>query len=849
MSKMNVDPTTRVKTTGVYGGDLVPGTYIKTKTGAIRGEELFSRPDLERPWRTTEAQKRATTMALKEKEIEELMRLNSTLRTQLGNAKSDAQFLEYALTEKMKAQATEKEKTIAELNAKAEQLGKDIVSAKEDTEHQIRLLKSQNENDLLSTKNEARLAAERCAELAKTYQLQVDDVKAACMREVQFIESRFGSRVDELTAELKAVRESAKATEQHYQEQTTANTNMLNRVEDEYRERLRASEQRIDELRKSQERETEKQRTEKEAALAEARRAKKQLACGLVDKDEVGQRFKLWSNYILSGLDRFYANFVEAVPELAVEPVDPQLQEIPAVYAPRVILEEPEAKVTVERIAYRLLQLKHLSNYTKLQESIAGTEGGAGGQGNAAALEWTMSRAIERQERLKAALRETGDKMADADLALNNVLGRLYFFSDNLESALAGVPRHVQAPVRDVVFVCVAVAHGESLWAHDGDTMRTAVTLMETSIRLKMGQYGAYECYSDSTSMMLAFGDAAAACRFCAECQEWLVRTPWPAALLRNPLCREEVLGDKLLFCGLRVSMAMHAGECFVESSALPTSTGMYRSHYYGRAVSQILHVCSLAEGGQIVVTKPAWALCLKRRHELGQIAVTELGAFPIMSFNSQTGTQEKQSLVLYQISPQSLRDRAFKPTSKLDLPAVSSLAGAKRSILAAEIEVIESRRAALKEAMEIIEEEYKTVQNEMTALLARGRSCRSHFHLLPPPEMVTQMNDLYGAIEKVAVRAQEMHSDLVQLANMQEEMEVQQRGLKDYFRQQNIRDSCEDELRTEIDVSGQRVEANMAEARAKHRHEMERLQGAVQERDQMIRKLCQRIDSGRPAA
>lgn len=840
----NSAPSAKVKTTGVYGADLVPGNYIKTKTGVTRGAELFSRPDLERPWRTTQTQRHATTLALKEKEIEELMRLCSNLRTELGNAKSDSRFLEYALTEKMKSQAAEKDAAVAELQSKVDRLTQDAAQAKEDAEHQIRLLKSQHENDILGTKNEARLAAERCTELAKSYQKQVEEIKAACVREVQFVESRFSSRVDELTAELKAVRESAKAAEQHYQEQTTANKSMLNRVEDDYKERLRASEQRIDDLRKSHETQLAQERKEKEVSLDEARRLKEQLAATMVDKDEASQRFKLWNSYLLSGLDKFYEGFVEAVPELAVEPVDPQLHEIPSVYAPRVILEDPEAKVCVERIAYRVLQLKKLNNYSRLQESVAAANGGVGGGGGITTLDSAVSRAAERQERLKAALREIGEKVGDAEVELSNALGRLYFFSDNLESAVALAPPNVQAPRKNVVFVCLSIANGESLWADDAETMRTAVTLMENGIRLKMGQYGAYECYSDATAMMLAFGDAVAACRFCTESQEWLVRTPWPAALLKSPHCKEEGHGGRILYCGLRVSMAMHAGECFVEPSGIPSVNGAYRAHYYGRAVSQILHVCSLAQGGQTLITKPAWALCLKRRHELGQLTVAELGTFPIMSFNSQTGSQEKQSIELYQLAPQSLRDRVFKATSKMELPSVSSLAGAKKSILSTEIDVIEARQSTLKEAMELVREEYKNVQEELTSLLARSRNSRSQFHLLPPPEMVTQMNDLYAVMEKVAMRAEEMRTDLARMASMQEEMEIQVRGLKDYFRQQNTRESREDELRVELDVSTQRLETAMNELNARHRREVDKLQGALHERDQMIRKLCQRIDN-----
>ncbi|EPY19113.1 hypothetical protein STCU_09610 [Strigomonas culicis] len=493
-------------------------------------------------------------MALKEKEIEELMRLCSNLRTELGNAKSDARFLEFAILEKSKAQIKEKDDIIAELEKKLAAAEKTNQEVKDNTEHQIRLLTSQHENSIQSFKSEARLASERCADLTKTYQSQVEDIKTASKKELEYIENRFNARVEELTAELRSVRTMNNASESHYLEQTAATKSMLSRIEADYKERLRASEQRIEELRKTHDEVFAFERKGKEAALEESRKATEQLAAALVDKDELVQRYNLWNNYILAALDKYYHGFISALPAHVVDPVDPQLQQVPELYAPRAVLEDPEAKVVMERIAYRLLQLKVTNQFdTRTEESA---------QTTALPSESHLEQLINRQERLKKAITETETSISQLDATCGSVLTRLYFFSDNLEQSIANAPRNVLAPVKNVVFVCLSIYNGQLLWADDADTMRTAVILMHSTIRLKLSEYGGYEAFSDDVSMLLAFDDAAGACRFCTESQMWLMHVPWPAALLSSPFCVEERGDDQRpIFRGIRLAMAMHAGE------------------------------------------------------------------------------------------------------------------------------------------------------------------------------------------------------------------------------------------------------------------------------------------------
>lgn len=833
-----METATGSKVTGVYGGDRLPGTYLKTRTGVVRGEELFSRPDLERPWRSADKQRTAAAIALKEKEIEELMRLCSNLRTELGNAKSDMRYLEYSLTEKTRQQVEEKQAELSTLRDRVEELEKQKRESAEAAESQIRLLRSQAENDALGLKSEARIATDRCAELARMYQRQIEDVKAAGAREVEYVESRFKARVEELASELRAARESHDTAGEHYREQEAQSLNMVHKVEADYKERLRSSEQRVEDQRKEYEAQLAKERRDKEAALAESRKGTEKLAMLLADKDDLVEKQKLWNSFLLSHLDTFYHNFVAATPDLAVEPVSAQLQQLPELYAPRCILEDPEAKVAVERIAYRVTQLMHMTEFSPV----------AGDAALSAQVRLPtvaqLDNLTERQERLRGALREVEDRQGEMDASVASVASRLYFFSDNLEGCLRDAPPSVPPPLRDAVFVCLCVPTGRVLWAAHTAVMRTAMQLLYSALRLKMGEYGCYECYSDDVSMLLAFADATAACRFCAESQEWLLRLPWPAELLQLPDAQEErTSGGRVVYRGLRLSMALHVGEAFVEPSGVPFHS-TYRNHYYGTAVSQLVHICSLAQGGQIIASAAAWNVCVRHKHELGALAAKSLGTVPIVSFNSHSGCQERQNLELVQILPMELEGRSFKAAAKVEVPPVSSLTGVKESVLAAEVAAVEMQRQRMRDAVALLQEECNGIQSEMGALVARARAVQPHFHVLPPSEMVAQMNDLYSVMERVAMRAEELYGDLQDVAHAQEELEAQARGIKEYFLQQESQLGREDDLRTEAEAVRQHLEHQLQMTRDKHRAEVERLQQTVQEKEHTLRRAFQQFCS-----
>lgn len=824
--------------TGIYASDRVPGTYLKTMTGVQRGEELFHRPDFERPWRTTAAQRHAVAMALKEKEIEELMRKCSSLRTQLGNARHDAKYMEFAASEKAKMHVSEMQREVARLESELKKEKEEKEELKTSTEHQLRLMRAQHEKDLMNYQNEKRLLDERCAELTKSYQQQIEDVKKAAARELEYVETLCNGRVEQLTSELRTVRAQSTATEERHAQDLAESKCSFSRVEADYKERVRVAEQCVGEVCERLEAEKKKLTEECSAALKEATLATERMTIALTDREEVLNHFKQWNAYILCLLDGVYTKFLESAPALVPEPSNSESLGTSFLYTSQLFLDDPTAKVTAERIAYRLLQLQQVKS------------AGVGGDGRNILTGVTPVEVLDdlamKQRRLTRAFEEIEAMCAGTDQSLGGVLSRLCFFNDDLNDAIAHSGT-VEPPQKSVIFVCLSVFRGTHLWTEDAETARAAVSLMNSALRPKMTQYGAYECYSDGTSMLLAFGDPVSACRFCVESQAWLMTLPWSPSLLRGAWGQEERGEDNtVLFRGLRLCMAIHTGDTFVEPTAIPHGNS-YRCHYYGRAVSQVMYLCSLAQGGQVLLTGPVWDICAPRVHELGAIHVRDLGAFPIVSFDKEKNTYERESLSLRQILPHQLASRSFQEIKVEDEGGVvgaTVLAKMRRSALLDEINCVESRRANLNDAIRAVNEELMAVDHSINALKHKTREVKSHFHLLPPPEMVRQMNELYSVMEKIALRASDLRDELRGMGHMQEELAIQTRGLKDYCHQHAFLTTRTEELRTHLDMMHIHHGEQIDEMRRSHSEKVEQLQRDLREREQMVQRLYRELQS-----
>lgn len=1030
--------------TGVYAGDLLPGHYLKTLTGTVRGEELFSRPDLPRPWRSSSQQFNAMQIAMKEREIESLMRLCSDLRTQLGNANHDAQLLEHTVSARMKESLGKKEEEMNELRKELQRAQEVEQKAKDDAEHQIRLLQAQHENQVRGLQTESRLLSERMVAQAKQFDQQLKDLKEIAAREVGLLETRFNVRVQELEAELHAVRSGATAAEQHYQSQLAEVKSLQTRVETAFADHRRNAEEKRDELQKVFDRSLQREREATCEAQREAREAKERMAGAVVDVEEIRHRFLLWSEWILLMLDAHHRRYAETCPAHTVSLSDPRRHELPPLYTPRCLQHDAESKLLVERVVLRLLQLEAYPIFPEEGNNRGEGLGGGGGATSAGELtrETEALQIRERQHQLRAGIRELEDRCRELQSTFSALRSRLGFFSDDLHGSSSMMYPQVQPPLPSkCTFVCLAVYEGNLLWATYPSDMQTAMTFLHTTLRAKRQEYGAYECYADGVCTLLAFEDVIAACRFAVDVQEWALRLPWPARLLREALSCATVYaatpppsalagpldrvggsgevtawrenagvespgsasgvrsslplhdglvggpefassprhdgnpsgGGTLVFHGLRLGAAIHTGLCAVEDTAVsewrhtgartssanggggrgatsrkllgyasrfgtgdeekeaeegagaktdphrpswtpadgtslegvpePPSQGVYRRHYYGRAILQTLYIASLAQGGQVLISDAVWNHP-STRSRLGEIAGMavgrSLGRYAILSLDTKTGLEESQTMELFQLLPTSLAARRFLPTALLlqrssaspvsssalqresgggggggvggggapgreaypsslfrgtsaagvegggggveDTPngLVKGLEKVKNFTIAVGISALENQHRAMEEGLRLLQGELRELHNKSEDMMEKARRAQSQFHLLPPPEMVLQLNELYRLLEEVAGMSEETTEDMKQIEMAQDELRTNLQGVREYLYRYLSDSERESSLKIEHEAALNQLDRLLKDVQIQRQAEIERLQLAVNERDQALQRIFQ---------
>lgn len=1006
------------KRTGMYVGDLLPGHYLQTLTGTIRGEELFCRPDLSRPWRSVSKEMSVMQVAEKEKEIESLLRLCSDLRTELGNAKSDARLIEHVVMEKKKEEIRLKDQELDAMRREVMRMKALEGKAKEDAEHQIRLLQAQHENEARTLQTEVRLMSDQLVEQARLYDQQLKDLKEIAEREVRLLETRFHVRVQELEAELQATRTGTTAAEKHYQAQVAEGNTLYAKVEAAFADYRRHAEEKRDDLQKVFDRAVQREREATCEAQREGRAAKERLAAAAVDVEEIRHRFVLWSEWILLMLDGHYRRYADACPAHITPITDPRQQELPMLYTPRSLLQHSDAKMTMERVVHRLLELEVFPIFPEDGGQGRGGNGGEGSESMELRRETEMAQITERQHQLRAGIRELEDRCREMESTYSALRTRLHFFSDDLNASSSLLCPQVQPPLpRKCTFVCLAVYEGNLLWATKPSEMQTAITYLHATLRYKRQEYGAYECYADGVCMLLVFEDVIAACRFALDVQEWCLRLPWPAALVReeascgtvyaspplssegersernaSPLLalgasamrmdysdsqRQPALlhggegggsapasmaggGSTVLFHGLRIGAAIHTGLCEVEDTAVPewrhmgaafpssslgvrpnpaavlsaapnekeaeeaqrtkpkaeeenekegptpadlrgtasvvsplgTFTGVCRRHFYGRGVLQTVFMVSLAQGGQVLVSDAVWkhpSLRAREAELAGLVVPRSLGRYAVLSLDPASGLEESQTMELFQILPPSLRERRFLPTSQLLQRArqsvsptaaalqaqiggslgqdrsplsfvqaaasptttawndggtsnglVKGLERVKNFTIAVGITALENQHRAMEEGMQLLQGELRQLHDKSEDMMEKARQTQSQFHLLPPPEMVVQLNELYRLLEEVAGVSEETTEDMRQVEMAQDELRTNLQGVREYLRRYLSDGERENNLKVEHEAALSQLDRLLRDVQTQRQGENERLLLAVNERDQALRQIFQ---------
>jgi len=173
---------------GTYAGDLVPAAQLHTATGVARGEHLFARPEMKRPWRTQLVQRHAEVIVVKEQEIEILTRQCTDLRYQMAQMQRENHQRIVVTKTDYERVIKEKDAEIVKLKSVIDELKRDGVQRKTESDHQLRILRAQLEAEIARVQTKAKFSADALASMAGTYAQQMDDVKAAATREVELVQ-------------------------------------------------------------------------------------------------------------------------------------------------------------------------------------------------------------------------------------------------------------------------------------------------------------------------------------------------------------------------------------------------------------------------------------------------------------------------------------------------------------------------------------------------------------------------------------------------------------------------------------------------------------------------------------
>lgn len=865
------------KELGAYGGDVVPGIMTRTITGVARGEELFSRPELHRPWRTPTTQRHAEVVVAKEQEIEVLTRKLTELRSQVATGNREIQRIQSSNKIQLKTELDAKDKIIVDLKDKIELAARDLVETKANYESQIKALKSQQDIDMGKVQSKLKQASDSAGELSAVYTKQIDDIKAAAAREVDLIQRLCNSRTAELSDELKISNEALRKCQERHLVSIGELQAEMRRNESRVMEQLREQEKRFEAMRTSLQSERQTVEFQRDKVSTEKADSQDRLRSTGEDLKITEQRFRDWNSRILSDLDQIFEYYSAMIREVEKESPLPSTDVLPQqrvtdVYIPPRLSSEPVTRVSMDRIIERLFQLtlmkqSHSSASQSLLRKIRNMEVDFASKSEAThrtadekelQLTRLLTEVVEsrgRQERLEKAIAESQVQFADLESRLSAATIRLQFFNDDLASALSSPAATVAPPTKDVTFVLVAVEGGNILWESDPQAASTSLMMMNNAIRAKMAQYGAYECFSDGTTMMLAFHDPIAACRFALESQLWLMELPWPASITAHyntcDTFHEDEKGNRfLIFRGLRAAMAIHSGDVEMEPTGLPVGVGESRVHYFGRTVIQSLHLASMAVGGQIVVSNQVWQRVKTRSDDLGKPAVTDLGdhRLTVALRGGSDGPTTSEVITLVQLQPAQLAARKFDRQSMFDarkhLHVADStgitpqLSHIRRSTLTDEVTSLRSRQAVVTKAMETLQDESSAVGTNLDALVVKIRDARAGTHIFNAADLQTQATTVDRLVSKLDV----VKSDLGRALTSNEDLRQKCKSLEDTLALHSRVTMSEDDFRRRIEIANERCNQQVFEANQQSESKLQQLRQALAQFEQQNTELRRQL-------
>lgn len=168
------------------------------------------------------------------------------------------------------------------------------------------------------------------------------------------------------------------------------------------------------------------------------------------------------------------------------------------------------------------------------------------------------------------------------------------------DSKLARLDQEVDAPQGMVSLVFTDIKNSTMLWESHYDSMRSAIKLHNEVMRRQLRIIGGYEVKTEGDAFMVAFSTVTSAVLWCFAVQQQLLDVPWPQEILNSPHCRavHDAEGN-VIFRGLSVRMGIHYGRPVCEVDPVTK-----RMDYFGPMVNRAARIESVADGGQITVSK-----------------------------------------------------------------------------------------------------------------------------------------------------------------------------------------------------------------------------------------------------
>eukprot|EP01065_Artemidia_motanka_P036683 TRINITY_DN4464_c0_g5_i1.p1 TRINITY_DN4464_c0_g5~~TRINITY_DN4464_c0_g5_i1.p1 ORF type:complete len:2259 (+),score=845.00 TRINITY_DN4464_c0_g5_i1:64-6840(+) len=220
-------------------------------------------------------------------------------------------------------------------------------------------------------------------------------------------------------------------------------------------------------------------------------------------------------------------------------------------------------------------------------------------------------------------------------------------------------------PEGSVSLVFTDVQSSTFLWNHSCRAMRTAIVQHNKLMRATLRRFRGYEVKTEGDAFMVAFHSAADAFCFCMEIQKGLLVLEWPDEILGCEGDTDTVVdsGGQTLFRGLRVRMGIHSA-----TSSATDHTGSPlcerdpcsgRMDYFGPMVNFSARVGGKGRGGEVVISKAAYAEIGAALAEDGGASLVEGGAVAeSLGICALKGFPENDDCHLYHVFPKRLAGR-----------------------------------------------------------------------------------------------------------------------------------------------------------------------------------------------